>query len=290
METSVFNFQRWQTAINESFRQFADQIATYAPQIVSSLAILIFGWLIASILSVSAKRLVQGLDLIFNRLARSGANSKEQIRNSYAVIVGKVVFWVTIVFFATVSANVLGWEMFTRWMDSIVGYLPGLLTGLLIIMAGFLLSNFVKTAIMTASLKAGVSQSAAMSRSVQIIILFSAIIIGVEQIGLSVDFLSSLIVVVAGTLLAGASLAFGLGAQTMVANLLGAQYSRKHCRMGETMKIGDIEGEILEITQSNIVLDTGSGRAVIPAKLFHEMVSVYTTAKPDDSDNGEQSS
>jgi small-conductance mechanosensitive channel len=170
----------------------------------------------------------------------------------------------------------------------VVGYLPGLLTGILIIMGGLLLGNLAKSAIMTAFLRAGLQQSTAMARSAQVIIVFSAIIIGVEQIGLDVNFLSSLIVVVVGILFAGAALAFGLGAKTLVANLLGAQYSRKHCRLGELLRIGDIEGEVVEITQLSIVLDTGTGRAVIPAKMFNELISVHGTSRESGQDGPRQ--
>ncbi|MEQ8952536.1 MAG: mechanosensitive ion channel, partial [Gammaproteobacteria bacterium] len=137
----------------------------------------------------------------------------------------------------------------------------------------------------TAAMRAGIAQSAAMARSAQVLVIFSAVIIGVEAIGLDVDFLSTLIVVIAGTLFAGASLAFSLGARSMVANLLGAQASRKHCRLGETLRIGDIEGVILEITQTSILLDTPSGRAVVPAKLFHEKISEQKNQQAAESDN-----
>jgi len=100
---------------------------------------------------------------------------------------------------------------------------------------------------------------------------------------LDVDFLSTLIVVITGTLFAGAALAFSLGARTLVANLLGAQYSRKHCRIGERLKLGDIEGEVVEITQMSIVLDTGNGRAVVPAKLFQELVSLHSSVHAEDA-------
>lgn len=275
MESDIFSVDRWQQAIAASFQQFAEQIAIYLPQLLAALVIFLIGWVLAYLFSRIARRLIQGLDFVFARLARADANRGEQLKKSYAFIVEKAVFWVTIVFFVTVSANVLGWALFSRWMDSIIAYLPGLLTGLLIIMAGFLLGNFTHSALMAAALRSGIGQSAMMSRSAQIIIVFAAIIIGVEQIGLDVDFLSTLIVVLIGTLFAGAALAFSLGARTLVANLLGAQYSRKHCRLGETLRIGELEGKVVEITQLSIVLDTEQGRAVIPAKQFNEMVSIH---------------
>jgi len=118
------------------------------------------------------------------------------------------------------------------------------------------------------------TQSAGMARAVQIVIIFSAIIIGVEQIGLNIGFLSNVIVASIAILLAGAALAFSLGAKNMAANIIGAQYTLKYCRVGDKIKIGDIEGEIIELAQACIVIETGSGQAIIPAKFFHEQVSL----------------
>ena len=113
-----------------------------------------------------------------------------------------------------------------------------------------------------------------MARSVQLVIIFSTIIIGVEQIGLNIGFLSNLIVATVAILLAGAALAFSLGARHLVANIIGAQYTRKYCHVGDRIRIGDTEGEIIELSQASIILETKNGRAVIPAKFFHEEVSL----------------
>lgn len=282
MADNAANSFNWQEAFQETFDQFTQQVINYAPQILGCIAILVLGWIIAKVLSISTRKLVHGLDHLFKRVAKADSLNRERMKQSYASIAGLAVFWVVFLFFIAVAANILGWAMFSGWMDSVVNYLPGLLTGLLIIMAGFLVSNLAYTAIQSATINSGATQSAAMARSVQVVILFSAIIIGVEQIGLSVDFLSNFIVVISGTLLGGAALAFALGAKTMVANIIGAQYTRKHCRVGEIMRIGDVEGEIIEVTQSSIVLDTGNGRAIVPASLFQQQVSQLSSVTNQD--------
>ena len=104
--------------------------------------------------------------------------------------------------------------------------------------------------------------------------LFSSIVIGIEQIGLNVDFLTSIIVVIIGVLLAGAALAFGIGARELAANVIGAQQLRKHCRIGDRVRIGNFAGELLEITQTSAIVDAPEGRAVVPARLFHEQVTL----------------
>lgn len=269
--TASFN---WQSAIDETFTDFSQQLINYFPQLIGTIGVLLLGWLVAHTLSLSTRKVIQGLDVIFARFTRIDGINQERIQGSYSVIISKIVFWIVMIFFLTVAANILGWDVFAGWLDSIVSYLPGLISGLIIILGGFLLSNFAKATISSAADKAGMTQSAGMARAVQIVIIFSAIIIGVEQIGLNIGFLSNVIVASIAILLAGAALAFSLGAKNMVANIIGAQYTRKYCRVGDKIKIGDIEGEIIELAQACIVIETGSGQAIIPAKFFHEQESL----------------
>ena len=236
---------QWGAAIDETFGELSQQFVQYFPQLLGTATLLLLGWILAKALALSARKLVEGLDALFVRYVNTESIQRERIQRSYALIISKLVFWVVMVFFLAVGANILGWDLFTGWLDKIVGYLPGLVTGLLIILGGFLLSNVAKAGIISASQRIGSEQSRMMARAVQIVIIFSSIIIGVEQIGLNVGFLSNIIVVVVAIGLAGAALAFSLGAKNLVANVIGAQYTRRHCRVGDQLKIGDVQGEIL---------------------------------------------
>jgi hypothetical protein len=269
-EEATFN---WQAAVSDTFSNLSQQIVDYSPQLLGAIGVLLIGWLIAHTLSLSTRKLIQGLDALFAKFARMEGIHQEKIQSSYASIISRIVFWVVMLFFLAVVANILGWDIFSGWLDSIVSFLPGLISGLIIMLGGFLLSNLAKAGIISAAHKSGLSQSTMIARAVQSVIIFSAIIIGVEQIGLNVGFLSNIIVAIVAILLAGAALAFSLGARDMVANIIGAQYTRKYCRVGDQVRIGDVEGEIIELSQAFIVLETRTGQAIIPAKYFHEQVS-----------------
>ena len=88
----MFSLERWQVAVTESFGQFAEQLAIYLPQLLSGVAILLVGWLLANVLSRLARRLLQGVDFIFNRIVRVDTAGGEQLKNSYIRIVEKIVF------------------------------------------------------------------------------------------------------------------------------------------------------------------------------------------------------
>ena len=262
----------WRAAIDDTFNDLSQQIVQYFPQLLGTATLLLLGWILAKALALSSRKLVEGLDALFGRLVHHEGIQREHIQRSYALIISKLVFWVVMVFFMAVGANILGWDLFSGWLDSIVGYLPGLVTGLLIILAGILISSVARSGIQTAMARTAPRQSTVMARTAQVLIIFSAVIIGVEQIGLNIGFLSSLIVAVVAILLAGAALAFGLGARQLVANIIGAQYGRRHCQVGDVIRIGQVEGEIIEFAATGIVVVTQEGRAIIPASRLQDEV------------------
>lgn len=278
-ETTTFD---WQTALTDTYREFSRQLIEYAPQLLGAIALLLFGWLCAYLLKLTVRKLILSFDTVFRNLSRSEKHSTK-LSATYALIAGKIIFWSVLIFFIVAAAKMLGWRLFSGWVDRLITYLPSLITGLFIILAGFLIGNGARTAVSGATITGGIQHGGVLARAVQIIILFTALVIGVEQIGIQVDFLTNIMVVVAGVLLAGGALAFSLGAKDFVANLIGAQLARKHCQIGELLRISDYEGELVEITQTTLVLDTESGRALIPGRLFQKQITVTSAAqRPDD--------
>ena len=52
--------------------------------------------------------------------------------------------------------------------------------------------------------------------------------------------------------------------------MIGAHYLQQHYRPGQLAVMGEIEGEILELTPVSVVLATAEGRVTVPAKVFNE--------------------
>jgi hypothetical protein len=70
--------------------------------------------------------------------------------------------------------------MFSNWMSSVITYLPNLITDLVIILGVFLLGNVAKSGVISAAHSTEIEQSEILARIVQIIILFTTFVIGIE--------------------------------------------------------------------------------------------------------------
>lgn len=258
----------WSTALEKAFTGLVQRTAETLPNLIGALLLLLVGWLLARLLRAGAVRLIHLLDRAIRRLSSRNAD-RPGILSASAEVLGSIVFWVVVLFFLTAATQVLGLDAFLGWLNRVVDYLPTLLTGGLIVLAGFLLSALVRDVVATTAPVAD-SQRVLLGRVAQLVILVTAVVIGADQIGIKVTFLVIMVTVLASTLLGGLALALSLGARTYVGNLIGAHYLRQQYRAGQTVRVGQFEGRILEFTATAIVLETADGRVNLPGKIYHD--------------------
>jgi hypothetical protein len=210
------------------------------------------------------------IDSLLQKISENGDIKQNKNRKLHALVIGKIVFWSIMLFFIASAANLLGWKIFPSWIKSSVTYLLNIVTGILIIIVGLFIGNVTKAAVISGANTDDKENNFAIARLLQFLVILISIIVATEQIGVNMQLLSNLLVTITGILLFGISLAFGLGAKTLVENIIGSQFARKYCRLGEEIQINKISGIILEITRTSIILNTREGRSIIPAKHFHE--------------------
>ena len=242
---------------------------TYLPSIVGAVLLLMLGWVLARILQAVAQRTLSLVEATLARVLGEGRASRLRLARS-ANVLGTIVFWAVMLFFVTAATQVLGLATFTQWLARLLEYLPTLLAGLLIVIAGYLLSRFAADLILTTAGRIAPAQRTVVARAAQLTILIGAILICADQIGIKVTFLA---IFAAAALLAvagGVIVATSLGARTHVANLIGAHQSRQSFAVGQTIRVAGHEGRILEMTAASVVLETDGGRLTLPGRVFSE--------------------
>ncbi len=276
-------FESLRASLANAFSQLGTQLAEYAPKLLGAALLLLVGWLIARLLRGLAVKLMHVLELVLNRLWRGPAGKTSALPSASVEIVGTILFWVVIVFFAAATANVLGLDAFSSWLKDLMAYLPTLFAGLVIILAGVLLSGFARDLTVAALAALPEIQRLQISRLVQGAILVTAVVMGADQIGIEITFLVVLAAVTTSAIIGGVALAVSLGARTYVANLIGAHYLRHAFEPGQRVRIGALEGTILELTAVSVVLETEQGRASVPAKVYNEDTILLLAPKATDA-------
>lgn len=275
----------WQDALTDSYDSAVRQLLDHFPQIVGAIGILLIGLIFAVFLRFVARRLIIAAEALLQKSARK-RGLERPIRKSSSKVIGNVVFWTILLFFIAASADQLGWDLFSELLGTLLAYLPSLFLGLLIILVGLVLGSMLRALVLTTAATAGIQRPELPARIVQVAIVTTSLIIGIDQLGINITFFTTAIIVFSAVLLFGVALAFGMGAREYVANLIGAQVSRRHFHAGQWIRLGEIEGHLLEITQTALVLDTERGRLVVPASLLQQAVSEIVAETGDDDGGG----
>ena len=138
--------------------------------------------------------------------------------------------------------RILGGSLFERWTENLLAYLPSAIGGVIIIVIGFTGGTLARHILEQASVGLGVGQSSLLGRLAQAVIVISCVVIGIDQLGVNVNFLIQLTTVTAAAVFGGIALVFALGTRQHLANLIGAHYARKHYAPGDHVKIGGVRG------------------------------------------------
>ena len=253
-------------ALSDTLTRLISQL----PDILGALILLLVGWLLARLVRTAT---IKGLKLLNGLLERVlSGRSRAVVRFSSGIsrLLGAVLFWITLFVFSTFALRIAGLEGVAAWLAGIVDYLPSILTGGLIILAGYILSSLVKEVTLATAYSAEMAEAELISRLAQAITFITALIIGMGQAGVDTSFITIMLGVSTATLLAGFALAFGFGAKTLVSNLVAAHYLKDLVEPGQRVRIGDCEGRVLDLSATVVILETEEGRTSIPAKLFHE--------------------
>ena len=267
-------------SLQGTISQVASRIAEYLPNILGAVGLILVGWLVARLLRGLAVKSMHVLEVLLNRLSRSpGARA---LPSGSVDVVGGILFWVVLLFFAAAATHVLGLGAFSSWLQGLVTYLPTLMAGALTIIAGVLLAGLARDLTVAALSVFPEHQRALLGRIVQGTVLVTAVAVGADQIGVRITFLVIVAAVVLSAIVGGIALAVSLGSRAYVANLIGAHHLRQAFGMGQRVRIGELEGTILEITAVSVVLETDQGRVTVPAKVYNETPIVLMAPKNGD--------
>jgi hypothetical protein len=264
----------WLTDFRATVLEGLEVFAGYLPYLLGALTLVVVGWLVARLLRALFIRVGAGLNRLLDRVVQPLGTRRLRLAQPIITLIGNVIFWVVVLIFAATAARVGRLDAFTAWLDRIVAYLPTLLAGGLIALAGYLVSTLIRDVVSATVASTGSGQADLFGFVAQSAVFLSAVVIGLDQIGIDVTLLITLLGIVVGGLLLGIVFAFGFGARTFVGNLIAAQQLRQILEPGSVVRVDEEEGQVLEITPTSIVLVSSKGRLMVPAKVFQEQTTL----------------
>ena len=268
----------WFQALIEPAREVGERVVAFLPSLVGATLLLLCGWVAARLIRVAARRLTSfGLA----RLARLGplASLADEDSPSRALpeVVARFAFWTVLLLAAAAAIEALGLPAVSGVVGSATAYVPRVLATTVLVVLGLLLGGAAYRRVLRVADQAGMALAEPLARAAQVGVVALASLVAIDNLGIDSRVLLVALGVGAGAAAGAMALAFGLGARTAVANVVAGHYVRQSYRVGDTIRIGDAEGQVVQLTRTAVLLETSAGRVLVPAGRFGEEVSVLLT-------------
>lgn len=260
-------------ALRATLDNISDSARVFLPTLLASIALVAGGWLLALALQRLTTRLTRRFDGLARRSQVDGALQRIGIERQLSDVIGGFIFWTVFLFFIAGATETLGLPVLSTWLTGLAFFLPRIAAALLVLLAGVLLANFARDAMLAASAAASIAYGEALAQVVRAVLMAVAVLIAVNELGIDVTILTVTLAVVLGATFGGIALAFGLGARTAVSNIIGSHYLRQVVHVGQHVRLGTVQGEVVSITPTTVVLKDGDSRLLVPAKEFIEVIS-----------------
>jgi small-conductance mechanosensitive channel len=255
--------------------EVASTIRQALPALLAAAALILAGLVVARVLQALGGRITARL---LRRVGRGWglgqAMAETGARATIPRVVSKFVFWLVFLFFVAAALESLGLDVVSGVVNRLSSYLPNVLGAVVVVVGGLVIAKLLRAVFANAARSAGIMRAEEAGRLVHAAVVVIAGVVALDQVGVDAQLLVILLAVVVGATVAGAGLAFGLGAQTSVSNIIASHYLTQTYRVGQTVRIGGTEGRILQTTPMAVVLDTSDGQVLVPARKFSEEASV----------------
>jgi hypothetical protein len=222
-------WQFWETALLAPVLDLGARVLTLLPNVLAMLIILSLGWALAWGIGLVSERLFRiiGLDRLSNRLGATTALLRGGIKTDPSSLIGRAMYWLVLAFAVISGLTVLNVDPINQFAHSLLAYIPYLLTAAMILISGYLLSNFMGQAVLITAVNAGLPPArtvAALSRwGIQLV----AAAMALEQLGIAQNIVVvGFGITLGGVVLAGA-IAFGLGAKELAKAFLEQRLSER---------------------------------------------------------------
>lgn len=205
-------FQMIADAVRQAGTNFVEAIQVFLPRVATTVAIVLAGWIIATILRTLVRRILGGLG--FNAMCeRAGIAAMLKTADLPApnVLTASIVFWIVWIAFLLSGVDVLGFAVLEGMVASFALFVPRLLVALAIVIVGMLAANFVWRATLLAAVNARLASPRVLAAAVRTLIQILAGAMALDHLAVARTIVLTAFAISFGAVMLGLAIAFGIG-------------------------------------------------------------------------------
>jgi len=199
-----------------------DNFIELAPYILGSLAIFLFGWILAELASRAiigmSKKLK--LEIISEKLGLKHFLKRTHAKSSPSRVIAKSVKGYLIFLFFIEATKVAKMTQVAEFLTSVLAYIPEVIIALFIILVGIRIANTMEAVISTSLSFAKSTTAEILALAAKYTVITFAILASLSQLQIAEVLINTLFIGFVSMLTIAGGLAFGLGGKDVVKELL----------------------------------------------------------------------
>jgi len=211
-----------QTALLAPLEQLGLQIVAVLPNVLASLIIVGVGFVGAWGLGHVVERVLRvlRLDQLCDRLGVNSALARGGVKSDPSHLVGRTAYWSVVLFAVIAGLGALNLQPINHFAQSLLAYIPHVLVAGIILVAGYLLSNFVSQGVLIAAVNAGLPPARLIANLSRWGVQLFALAMALEELGIAASVVVVGFGITFGGVVFATCLAFGLGAKDIAKDYL----------------------------------------------------------------------
>jgi hypothetical protein len=217
-----------QAALLEPLATVGTRIVQFLPNLAAAFIILAIGWPLALVLGLGVERGLRmlGVDRLADRVGLNAVLTRSGFKPDSCHLAGRTVYWGLLVLTVIASLGALDLAPINQLAAQFLGYLPHLMTALVILVGGIFLSNFVARATLIAAVNANFRPATTVAGLTRWGVLLVALAMALEQLGIARNIVVVGFGITFGGVVLALALAFGLGATNLAKDYLERQFGK----------------------------------------------------------------
>jgi hypothetical protein len=208
--------------VTGAWNAFATKVATFLPDLIAAIFIVVFGWILCNIVKRVVIRLLRlvHFDTVAERAGIKQILERGGIQQSPSEILGLLIFWFLFLIVIVATLETLNLSGATNTLNAIYLYLPKIAAAIVMLILGLYFANFLETVTRTSCANAGLRQAAAIGRAAYIITTIFIVAGIFEILEIASEIVIWAFILVFGSVCLALALAFGLGGRDVAGRFL----------------------------------------------------------------------
>lgn len=234
--------ESWREAMLGVFQDTMGRVGALLVKLLPTLTFLIIGLVVGLIVKAVLLRLLKAIrfDSLCDRSGLSAALARSGVRRRPSTLVGRLTFWVIFLLFTFMAVDALNLQATANLMSGIIAFLPHLLAALLLLLAGWLLSNFIAEAALIGLVNAQVQEARLLANLIRWGILIFTFAMVLTQLGIAKEIVVAAFSIVFGGIVMALAIAIGLGGRNIAKEALERRLLQRRAKEEEGEEISHL--------------------------------------------------